>query len=507
MIATFLSLFSALTLDTPRISRELSVNHSDQPTWLTWQNKIHREYSSIDSSRIEYARLGNEQQIKPTYTQSLFRSLKVTFGMTIAGIPLAITGIVFIYFDLRTCDLCSEWLAQNNTVSFDVMKIRLLGNGVEVMFLNLWLPMMLTVLFGWKEFKRHYSLTIVIGILAGVVYTLYLSFLLLYDVYDTNLWYRIPGNVTFSIGIIWGCVIVFRKIRQNQPTVSYSGCHIFTVVSVPLFSSLAMAMFYRYAIVRWFNSVDNVLYKFIMAVLTPTLAIVPTALCRHIALWRASEIVEPERSFALVYFMRAGFIILYRIMQTDFKSIWLFAGLSTLSGVSSLLKTTTVSIRKRIWARVIKFLNKTCCSRLKFLPQETPHHRRLKADTEIQSILFENNSLIISQAYIVLYMITSFEHPHWAVVTESFIRIAIGLGIEFLFNFLSSFVRIHWHDIPMARVWSKYWKPHMLANGVIITTLVCYFTKVLLSVFQHRVHSTAANYTVRNCTLPYESWW
>ena len=506
IIATFLSLFSALTLDTPRISRELSVNHSEQPTWLTWQNKIHREYSSIDSSRIEYAQLGNEQQIKPTYTQSLLRSLKVTLAMTIAGIPLAIIGVVLIYFDLRTCDLCSEWLAQNKTVSFDVKKIRLLGNGVEVMILNLWLPMKLTVLFGWKEFKRHYSLTIVIGILVGVVYTLYLSFLLLYDVYDTNLWYRVPGNVAFIIGIIWGCVIVFRKIRKNQPTVSYSSCHIFTVVSVPLLSCFAMGMFYRYAIVRWFNSLDNVLYKFIMAVLTPTLAIVPTALCRHIALWRASEIVEPERSFALVYFMRATFIVLYRTMQTDFKSIWLFVGLSVLSGVSSLLKTTTVSIRQRIWARIIKFLNKTCCTRLQLLPQETPHHRRLKADTEIQNILFENNSLIISQAYIFLYMITSFENSHWDVVTESFIRIAIGLGIEFLFNFLTSFVRIHWHDIPMARVWSKYWKRHIFANGVIITPLICYFTKVLLTVFQHRVLGTPANYTVRNCTLPYKNW-
>ena len=121
-------------------------------------------------------------------------------------------------------------------------------------------------------------------------------------------------------------------------------------------------------------------------------------------------------------------------MQTDFKSIWLFVGLSVLSGVSSLLKTMTVSIRQRVWARVIKFLNKTCCTRLKLLSQETPHYRRLKADTEIQSILFENNSLIISQAYIVLYMITSFENSHWDVVTESFIRIAIGLGIEFLWR-------------------------------------------------------------------------
>jgi general stress protein CsbA len=509
IIATFLSLFSALTCDIPGISREMNVNHSDQSSWLRWEDKIHREYGSIDSSRIEsYAQLGYELQVKSTYTQSLLKSLKVTVTMTVAGISVVIIGVIFIYFDLRTCDLCCEWLAQNNTVSSDVMKIRLLGNGVEVIILNLFFPMILTVLFGWKEFKRHYSLTIVIGLLAGVVYTLYLSFLLLYDVFDTKWWYRVPGNVMFAIGVIWGCAIVLRKIKHNKPTISYSDCHIFTVVSFPLLSSFAMAMFYRYAIIRWFNSLDNVFYKFIIAMLTPTAALVPTALCRHIALWRASEIVEPERSFTLVYFMRAGFIVLYRIMQTEFKNIWLFVGLSILSGVSSVLKITAVSTRRRIWARVIKFLNKICCIKLQVLPQDTPHHRRLKADIEIQNILFENNSLMISQTYILLYMITNFENSGSGVFTECFIRIAIGLGIEFLFNFLSNFVRIHWHDIPIARVWSKYWKRHLCANAVVVTIIVCYFTKVLLTVFQGRVHSSpaAANYTIRNCTLPYQSW-
>ena len=137
-----------------------------------------------------------------------------------------------------------------------------------------------------------------------------------------------------------------------------------------------MAMFYRYAIVEWFNSLDNVLYKFIMSILTPTLAL-PTSICRHMALWRTAEIIEPERSFALVYFMRAGFITLYPIMQADFKNVWLFVGLSILSGISSVLKATTVGIRQRIWPRLIKFFNKTCCIRLQHLPDDTPHHRQL----------------------------------------------------------------------------------------------------------------------------------
>ena len=192
-------------------------------------------------------------------------------------------------------------------------------------------------------------------------------------------------------------------------------------------------------------------------------------------------------------------------MQADFGNIWLFVGLSLVSGVSSLLKTATVGIREKVWARVIRFLKRTCCTRLHHLLGNTPHHRRLKADTEIQNILFENYSLIISQCYIVLYRITNFHLSDWSVAKSSLMRIAIGLGIDFVFNFLSTFVRIHWYDIPIARVWSKYWKRHIFANGIIVAVLVCYFT--MLTVFQNRFHdSGAGNYTIRNCTLPYESW-
>ena len=269
-----------------------------------------------------------------------------------------------------------------------------------------------------------------------------------------------------------------------------------------------MAAFYKHAVVKWFNSLrHNVLYKFILAILTPTLALVPTTICKHMALWRTSGIIEPERSFALVYFIRATFITLYRIMQSDFKNIWLFIGLSLLSGVSSLLKTATVGIREKVWARVIRFLNRTCCTRLHHLPGNTPHHRRLKADTEIQNILFENNSLILSQSYIVLYTITNFQLSDWSVVKSSLTRIAIGLVIEFVFNFLSTFIRIHWHNIPITRVYSKYWKRHVFANIIVVAVLVCYFTNPLVAIFQNHFHdSGTGNYTIRNCTLPYEYW-
>ncbi|CAB3983258.1 Hypothetical predicted protein [Paramuricea clavata] len=517
IIACFLSLFSGLTLDAPRLSRELndSTSPSNQRTRYTWEDTIHKEYVSFEEdnlpSETEYVQLGYELRNKPSYIQSLLRSLKANFTITLAVLPLALIGIALIYFDLRTVDLCLQWEDKNYTLSFDVRRIRLIGKGFQKVILYLWFPLFLVVLFGWSEFKRHYSSTILVGQLAGLFNTLYLTFLLLYGIHNTRSIksHDVPAILTFAVATLWESAIVVRNIRiqQNQPTVSYSGRHIFSVLAVPALSTLAMAVFYKYAVVKWFNSLDNVLYQFILAILTPTLALVPTTICRHMALWRTSEIIEPERSFALVYFIRAMFITLYRIMQSDFENIWLFVGLSLLSGVSSLLKTATVGIREKVWVRVIRFLNRTCCARLHHLPGNTPHHRRLKADTEIQNILFENNSLILSQSYIVLYTITKFQVCDWSVVKSSLTRIAIGLVIEFVFNFLSTFIRIHWHNIPIMRVYSKYWKRHVFANIIVVAVLVCYFTNPLVAIFQNRFHdSGAGNYTIRNCTLPYENW-
>ena len=105
------------------------------------------------------------------------------------------------------------------------------------------------VLFGWNEFKRHYSSTILVGQLAGLFTTLYLSFLLLYGIHYTGSIksYDVPALLTFAIAILWESAIVVRNIRQNHPAVSYSVRHIVTVLAVPLLSSFAMAMFYRYA--------------------------------------------------------------------------------------------------------------------------------------------------------------------------------------------------------------------------------------------------------------------
>ena len=519
ILAGVLSLFSAFTLDTPRISRDKSNNNSDaekpdEPVFF--RNVAHCEYDLFEEQSDFYIPeiIGHTQvdegellilQVKPTIHQSLMRSLKVNLSITSSVFILAAIGIVFLYFDMRTFDLCFEWKNHNNTIPFAVMRFKLIGDCVEDILLFFWLAASLVVLFGWTEFKKHYVLTVFVGLLFGLLNVLYKTFLLLFNVYDTNIVYLVPGNVLFAANLIVGCLVVVRKVREAHPTVSYSDIQIMSVISVEFLTSFAIAMYYRCAAVPLFNSLNNETYKFIVATFTPLLTLLPTAICRHMALWRSSEIIEPQRSFVLVYFMRGSAITLYRIMQADFKNIWLFIGLSLFSGVSCVLRTATVNLRHRIWAIIIKLLKKTCCASLRQLPLSTPNYRRLKADTEIQNMLFESNTLIISQAYLVLYMIISFELSDWSVIKESFLRLAIGLSIEFFFNFLSIFLHIHWHNVPIPRVWWQFWRRHFMANAVIIVVIVCYFTRVLLTVFQVRMHNSQA-YPIRNCSMPFENW-
>ena len=408
IIATFLSLFSALTLDAPRITRQLgsSASSSEEYNRCTWEAGIlHKENVLIDQDRLplqlEYLPLVDELPAEPTYRQSLLRTLKATVTITLAVLPLALMAIAFLYWDLRVTDLCSDWVSKNHILPFKVMRTRLIGKGFNLVIGYVWFPLTLVVLFGWSEFKTH-STVVLVGQLAGLVATLYLCFLVLYGVNDS---YKIKSHeapllVLVVVAHLLECVMVVRKIRQNRPTLSYSSRHIFIVVAFPLFSALVMAHCYKFAVVTLFNSLDKDLYKFLVAILTPSLALIPTAFCRHMALRRTSELIDAGRSFGLVYSVRAGFICLYRIMQADFKNIWLFVGLSVLSGVSNVLKVATIGIREKVWEKVIKFLNKICCIKLQQLPGNTSRRRRLKADTEIQNILFENCSLILSHSYI-----------------------------------------------------------------------------------------------------------
>ena len=170
-----------------------------------------------------------------------------------------------------------------------------------------------------------------------------------------------------------------RKFKLLHPFTSYSRFHIVIVISLDFITGAAIALFYQYFVVPFYNELDDGINKAIMAAIAPGIALIPTAVCKYIALKHSSEMIRPDRTFFLAYFLRGAAISLYRIMQADFKSMSLFVGLSLLHGFSNVFSKATEKLREKMWLHFIACLRKTFCGRrLELVPLDTPHYRRFK---------------------------------------------------------------------------------------------------------------------------------
>ncbi len=307
----------------------------------------------------------------------------------------------------------------------------------------------------------------------------------------------------FVFTILLGVYLAARTFRQVNPTSDYSICHICFCLSFTFLSCTVLCYIYTYVIVEYFKETESKIKKAMIAALTPGLVFVPTAIAKHLVLRRSSGMVTADKAYVLCYFLRGGAIGLYRTMQSDFKNIWLFIGLSLLHGVSNILSKGTLKLRIKLWKFFIRCANKTRCgATLEVLPSDTPRIRRLNADLEIQNILFEYTTVILSQAYLGLYLVTNFNVVHpWEIIKSSLVRICISTAIDFMFNIISVFIQIHVHDTPMRSVWLKYWRRHVIANAFIMICMVSYFGSSLVSVFCQR-EDRLLKHKLRNCTSP-----
>ena len=304
----------------------------------------------------------------------------------------------------------------------------------------------------------------------------------------------------FILSIVCGAYLVARKFKKVNPATSYSLFHIVFILSFAFLGSSLIAYIYTYIIIKDFKETEGKVKKAIIAALTPGIFFPVTAIAKYLALRKSSEIITPDRAFVLCYFLRGASIVLYRTMQSDFQNIWLFIGLSLLHGVSNVLSKATLNFRIKMWKFFIKCLNNTCCGpRLEVQPLNSPRIRRFNADLEIQNILFEYTTVILSQVYLACYLVMSFDISPWQVIQGSLTRIAISLALDFVFNMISVFIQIHYYDIPMRKVWLKYWPRHVAANALIIICMVSYFGPSLVSVFTGYKYIWK-EYKLRNCT-------
>ena len=304
----------------------------------------------------------------------------------------------------------------------------------------------------------------------------------------------------YLVSIICGACFAARKFKKVNPETSYSVSHIFFVLSFGFLGSSLLSIVHWFMIMKYFRESEGKVKKAIIATLTPGIIFPLTAIVKYLALRKSSEIIAADRAFVLCYFLRGASIGLYRSMQSGFQDIRVFVGLSLLHGVSNVLSKATLNFRIKLWTFLIRCLNRMCCgSRLIVQPLNTPRIRRLNADLEIQNIVFEYTTVILGQAYLASYLVISYDVPPWPIIKASIIRVAISLAIDFAFNIMSVFIQIHYYNIPMQRVWVKYWRRHVSASAFMIIVFVSYFGSLLVSVFANNNYSSTG-YELKNCT-------
>ena len=228
--------------------------------------------------------------------------------------------------------------------------------------------------------------------------------------------------------------------------------------------------------------------------------IIPLAVCRQFALL-SNVFTNSQNNFILAYFVYGATVILHRVMQADVKNLGLFIGLSVLHGLVNVVGKATEKLRYKLWTRIFRALKKfRCCRRMVLQAHDSPYHQRLNADKEIQTMLYDYAAMILSQTYLTLYLVTSYDNSTREALQEGLKRIAIGLGLDMFFNTFSILVRDYMYKSPVQEVWKEHWKVHMKANAVTTAMTIFYFSSILLTVVQVRVKGPG--YNLKNCTAP-----
>jgi hypothetical protein len=435
--------------------------------------------------------------------KSFLHSIWTSVAIFIAALPLGFLASLLLFADLNTVNICSGWIEHKDLrVDGAVLRWKLVGDVIEDSGLFYWFPSTMIFLFGWKEFKANYLVILVLCFSALCVNIIYKLFLFIFNAYVAmEFYYHLAGNVCFFTSILCSSYLIAVKIRKNGNfAILPPKILIMATVCAQFIFAFIIGLTGAYFIIPAFTRLDNQFLKAIYAAITPVVTVIPVAVCRQFAL--LSNIFTNSRNhFILAYFVYGATVIVYRVMQADVKNIWLFIGLSVLHGLVNVVGKATEKLRYKLWTRIFHALKRArCCRRIELQAHDSPYNQRLNADKEIQTMLYDYGAMILSQAYLILYLMTNFENDYWEILQESLKRIAIGLGIDMFFNTFSILVRDYMYNIPVQKVWKEDWKVHMKANAVTTAMAIWYFTPVLLTVVHGRVEDT--NYVLKNCTAP-----
>ena len=452
-------------------------------------DRINEEYSSVDvssSSRHDEVNLANINQPSSVW-RKLMRSLWTSFVITIlVGLFLLGTcATLLVYLNLNTTNLCCKWNDHVGNLPKDVMTIKFIADVIETMVINLWFSWTMLILFRANGFKEKHMKVLAICLTVGLATVLYKSILFVLSMYQRKSYYNIRSNILFIVGVVYGSYVVAEKIQNEHPTVSKLSSFVKLSIQFLLGSIVCYAL--GYIIVPWFNNIKNEKGRAVAAAFAPSTALIPKVISLYFAGKGIASQTNPERQFILAWFPHGVGIIIFRVMQSDLKRLQIFTALCVFNGVVNVIMITTVRLRRAIGILLLRIVNKAfcCCTRSSGrFPRNLPLQEHLNADIHIQTMICGCTSLIITQAYFALYVITNFNVSLWPTFNNFIVRIFVSLAIDLFFNFICIFIQTNWHNAPIQRVWNNHWKVHVAVSFITVLMCIMYFSPILLTVVQ-----------------------
>ncbi|XP_031551719.1 uncharacterized protein LOC116288986 [Actinia tenebrosa] len=433
----------------------------------------------------------------PTLKKSLWECLKsVLLIQTVAGSLIGLLAVGFVFLNFVTVEWCNEDTPHWNRMPIKVQRLRVTAESIEGFFIQMWDFFCILLLFPLPLVNNLHLLTL--NLLGSFIDITFKLFLQLYGIYRIH-WMSFPLNVLFCLLIV---INNYLLARHFCPHSFKNAVRIDFILSAQFLLGIPVALFLVYKLFPLY--VGQVAQtKLILAGLCPLISAFPKVVCRFCA-QSLKGIIHPGTAHVLVAVIYGASAVVFRVMQAELTSLGLFITLGIAHAVMDLLERITITMRDHIWEYLYRLVRRQRSRRPKYI---SPRSRRFIADVSIQIMMQEATAMITALGFINIYQfLYSDPKPfsNYHLIADFFIRAAIGLFIDLVFNVISLFIQTRVMNVAVNRVWKKKWRYHMLVNVLLISVSVLYFSGHMYEIVRSKYEKTGARVSPysSNCSFP-----
>ena len=432
-----------------------------------------------------------------TITTSVCQTAWVVFQLIfLGGLAIGAFGVIGFYLDITTADYC-PWVPVEK-LGRVWKRVRVAGQAFQVFWIEFWQFLILCTIFKWALMKELNLLTItLLGAFLDVSYRLLLH---IFDAYRSP-WIPYPLNVLFGGLVIYNSYAVSKRMCANANNRRAATLKLTFKLCSQFLLGLPISLFLNYFAFEWFARTPSSFKRAMIAFVVPMIAI-PCKIVARLCAIHLDGVNHPGTSHSVVAVSYGVSSIVFRTLQANIESFWLFLALSVGHGIVYVFERVTVPLRDYYLDKMLlAFASCCCCDCCQRRQQKniirSPRSQRLTADMSIQGMIFETTALVYSIAIVYIYYMVYGVSGKKSVVfrTQIVERIPAALALEFVFNSISVFSQTRYMNIPVMRVWKRNWKKHLILATITTAMAVLYFT-------QYQLQLIRAEYLKVNDTLP-----